>query len=198
MDIRDLKHLFDENVFEKIYNRFTNLTRFVKLEFDFSLKDENTIIIHVKQFDKLTDEIYTHKEINDFVRSFVDIIEETGKVVHINVGKFETDPMGLISASWVKEKMLEYEISQRTLAKDLGVDEFIISKLLSNKVGFTRWHKAAFMYYFKSINAPEKVKLLSSGEKSIKEITIAQIAMEESLKKINEAINNTTNKQVNQ
>lgn len=54
-----------------------------------------------------------------------------------------------INPSWVKLKMEEKKISQRQLAKDLGVDEFIISKLLSNKVGFTRWHKAAFYYYFK-------------------------------------------------
>ena len=149
MDIRDLKHLFDAKHFEKIFATFTNLGRFAKLSFDFSIKDESTIIVHVRQIDKFTDEIYSKKDINDLVRGFVGIIEETGKKVHINVGDFVTDEMGNISAAWVKEQMKKKGVSQRFLAKEFGVDEFVMSKILNNKIGFTRWHKAAFFYYFK-------------------------------------------------
>ena len=58
---------------------------------------------------------------------------------------FET----LISASWVKSMMEATQLTQTKMCDDLGVDKFTMSKLLSNKIGFTRWHKAAFYYYFK-------------------------------------------------
>lgn len=151
MDIRDLKHIFEPKVFDKIYNRFTNLSRFARLHFDWIKKSDDQIVINVRQFEKLTDKVYDDLEIRNFIREYVDIIEQDGIKVHINVLPFETDEIGNISASWVQIKMTEHDISQRQLAKALGVDDFVISKLLNNKTGFTRWHKAAFYYYFKSI-----------------------------------------------
>ena len=151
MDIRDLKHMFEPQVFDKIFNRFTNLSRFAALHFDWIKKSDKEIVINVRQIEKLTDKVYTDLEVREFIREYVDIIEGSGIRVHINVLPYESDEMGNISALWVKEQMDKYEMSQRFLAKEFGVDEFVLSKLLNNKIGFTRWHKVAFYYYFKSI-----------------------------------------------
>jgi hypothetical protein len=151
MDIRDLKPIFEPEVFAKIYDRFTNLSRFAALHFDWVKKSDKEIVINAKQIEKMTDKVYTDLEVRELIRAYVDIIEGSGIRVHINVLPYESDEMGNISASWVREQMDKYELSQRFLAKEFGVDEFVMSKLLNNKIGFTRWHKAAFYYYFRSI-----------------------------------------------
>ncbi|HMP29378.1 MAG TPA: hypothetical protein PKD85_07245 [Saprospiraceae bacterium] len=148
MGLTKLKGILDDAIYEQLLTRFTNLNRFAKVYFDFFIKESNQIIINVSQYEKLTDEIYSEKDLVALTKSFVDIIENEGFTVHINARPYSGDELSLISASWVKEKMAEHDISQRSLAKSLGVDEFIISKLLSNRIGFTRWHKATFFYYF--------------------------------------------------
>ena len=40
-------------------------------------------------------------------------------------------------------------ITQQHLADDLGIDKHVMSKLLGGKYEFTKWHRAAFWYYFK-------------------------------------------------
>lgn len=150
MGVTKLKGIVPDAIYDQLVNRFTNLNRFAKVNFDFFIKESNQIIINVSQYEKLTDEIYSEKELVEFTRGFTDLIEKEGFKVHINARPYSGDELSLISASWVKQKMQEKGISQRALAKNLGVDEFIISKLLSNKIGFTRWHKAAFFYYFKN------------------------------------------------
>ncbi|MFZ1824733.1 MAG: hypothetical protein WAU21_03975 [Chitinophagales bacterium] len=151
MDLRDFKDLFEPKVFDKIYTRFTNLSRFARLSFDWVRKSDNQIVLNVRQFEKMTDKIYDDIEVRRFIREYVDIIEHTGIKVHINIQPYESDELGNISSSWVTDKMAFHGISQRQLSKNLGVDEFVISKLLKNKSGFTRWHKAAFYFYFQSI-----------------------------------------------
>lgn len=151
MDIRDLKPLFQPALFERIFSRFTNLSRFANLHFDWIKKSETEIVINVRHNERMTDKIYEESEIRAFLREHVDIIESVGFKVHINVLPYESDEMGHISAAWVKEQMKKKGLSQRFLAKEFGVDEFIMSKILNNKIGFTRWHKAAFYYYFKNM-----------------------------------------------
>jgi hypothetical protein len=147
--MKNLKGILSPELYSSVYNRFTNLSRFARVKFDFFTKEDNVIIINVTQFEKLTDHIYSEKELIEFTREFVDILEKEGYKVHINPKPYESDEMGNISAAWVKEQMKKKGVSQRFLAKEFGVDEFVMSKILNNKIGFTRWHKAAFFYYFK-------------------------------------------------
>jgi hypothetical protein len=151
MGLKNLKGILPDGIYDQVARRFTNLNRFAKVGFEFFIKDSKQIIINVSQYEKLTDDIYSEKQLVEFTRGFTDLLENEGFKVHINARPYSGDELSLISASWVKERIQEKGISQRRLAKELGVDEFIMSKLLSNKLGFTRWHKAAFFYYFKSI-----------------------------------------------
>lgn len=151
MGLTKLKGIVPDAIYKQLLTRFSNLNRFAKVDFDFSMKDSKQIIINVSQYEKLTDEIYSEKELIEFTRSFTDLLENEGYIVDIYACPYSGDELSRISASWVKGKMEEKGISQRGLSKALGVDEFVMSKLLSNRIGFTRWHKAAFFYYFKNI-----------------------------------------------
>ncbi|HYD90381.1 MAG TPA: hypothetical protein VEA37_02715 [Flavobacterium sp.] len=60
-----------------------------------------------------------------------------------------------ISASWVLSKMAKHGLKQKDLVEKLNVDKHVINKLLSGDFAFTRWHKAAFYYLFKSLESDQ-------------------------------------------
>lgn len=153
--MREFESELPEHIYTTLYKRFTHLHRFTPLSFDFVKVDQKNkiAVLSVRQTSKLTDELYTGKEMADFSRSFVSILEKEGWTVHINAKVFVAEnQFSEISAAWIISKMQDYGISINRMAKDLGVDRFVISKILDNKIGLTRWHKAAFYYYFNSLS----------------------------------------------
>jgi hypothetical protein len=149
---KQLRMHMEEEVYSKLHKIITNLSRFAKIKIEVIRyeTESKVIFLSVQQIEKMTDEIYSFKDMHDLLRSFVKDIDSYGWKIQIRPKEYESDEIGDISASWVKNKMEENNISKRSLSKTLGVDEFIMSKLLNNKLGFTRWHKAAFFFYFKS------------------------------------------------
>lgn len=64
------------------------------------------------------------------------------------------------SAEWVKTMLAKYSMNQSELADQLGVDRHTVSKLLSEKGNMTKWHRAAFYYYFLSRRAKDADQIL--------------------------------------
>lgn len=150
--MKQLKDILSKNAYDLVHRRFTNLSRFTDLDFEVGSIDENKkeIVIVVQQLERTTDKLYTPKELNDFTKSFVDVIEAEGWTVHVAPKKFEGTGISNISASWLKSKMQLYGISQKQLSKDMNVDKFVISRLINERTGFTKWSKAAFWHYMEA------------------------------------------------
>lgn len=151
--LKKIKPFIDADKYEAFKKTIINLSTFSKLKIEIAKVDpfKKEVIFSIQQVEKLTDDVYDNKAMHDIVRPFVDDIESEGWKVHLRPIKPFFDTIGSISASWVKSMMEATQLTQSKMCDDLGIDKFVMSKLLSNKVGFTRWHKATFYYYFKLI-----------------------------------------------
>lgn len=151
--MKTLENILSAEAYNAIYKRFTNLKRFAPLDFRVGKYDliKKYIAIEVWQTERRTDEVYTIKELVEFTRTFVDVIEEQGFTVHIAAKEYTGEGIDNVSASWVREQMKKHMLSQNKLAKDLSVNKFMMSRLMNNRTGFTSWSRAALWYYFKSL-----------------------------------------------
>lgn len=156
-----LKEVLPQEYYKRIHRTIINLRSAMPLYIDIQKVDvENkTVSIYTYQNRKNTDTIYTEEEIHSFVRQFTRTFDEAGWKSNIEVGTYKsTKEIQDISAEWVKNQIELNGIKRSQLIDDLDIDKHVLSKLLSNKFGFTRWHKAAFLYYFKSLQANESVE----------------------------------------
>ena len=127
-----------------------NYRRFQKISVDILEVDGNTVTARIEQFDKPGDEVLTAKE-----------LIAKGKEVFSHAQNLEIrwrplpytgTGMDAVSPKWVRSMMKKNGLRQSDLVDALSVDKFVISKLLSGEYEFTRWHRSAFWYYFKTLN----------------------------------------------
>jgi hypothetical protein len=71
--------------------------------------------------------------------------------IHTHVVKGNIDDVAAINHEWLSVKISENNIKARQLATMLNVDKTNLSSLLTGAREMTAWHKAAFYYFFKSL-----------------------------------------------
>lgn len=117
----------------------------------------NTITVRVKQSRKDSDVVLTGKELIERGKNALTGIDEYYKVRYRPV-VWSGSELENVSSSWVLSKMAKHNLNQKDVVEKLYVDKHVISKLLSNEFAFTRWHKAAFYYLFKSMEGLDQSK----------------------------------------
>lgn len=63
---------------------------------------------------------------------------------------FEGTELQMIDADWVRQRMNDHGMKQRELTAALGLDESHLSKILRGHLGFTRFSRAAFYWFFRA------------------------------------------------
>lgn len=114
-------------------------------------KESKEIIILIQQEHKLIDKIFDRKGLIGLAQPFIDQLKIDNWRIHVRTKEYEGDFLEVVDSSFIVEKMKLNNISQKEVAFALGIDKYVVSKLINNKLALTRWHKAAFYYYFKSI-----------------------------------------------
>jgi hypothetical protein len=71
--------------------------------------------------------------------------------VHTHVVKGNIEEVAAINHEWLSIKISENNIKAKQLATMLNVDKTNLSSLLTGAREMTAWHKAAFYYFFKSL-----------------------------------------------
>jgi len=117
------------------------------LEYDEGTK---TAVVRVEQFAKVSDKVFTGAELVAKGREVFSWLPE-GFTVRFRPLLWKGEGLDAVSAEWVKNQLKKHGLYQKDLVDKLGVDYASLSKLLANKYEFTRWHKAAFFYFFKSL-----------------------------------------------
>lgn len=107
------------------------------------------IIVRIEQVAKATDKVHTQKELNQLAHEIFSHLPEGKYQVRVRPLVFTGAGIDAVSASWVKEQMDVNGISAADIARDFHLDRFAVSRVLNNEAGMTRWHKAAFWFYFK-------------------------------------------------
>ena len=126
-----------------------NYRRFLRIRTDVLAIDGDTITVRVEQFDKPGDRVYDAKE----------LIEKGKEVFSVATTlKYRWRPlvytgtgMDAVGPEWVRSMAKKHGLSQADLCEALGVDKHVMSKLLSGKYEFTKWHRAAFWHYFNTV-----------------------------------------------
>lgn len=117
------------------------------LEYD---PETKTVIVRVEQSAKVSDKVFTSAELVEKGKEVFSWLPE-GFTVRFRPLVWKGSGLDAVSAEWVKNMLKKHGLYQKDLVDKLGVDYQSLSKLLSNKYEFTRWHKAAFFYFFKSL-----------------------------------------------
>lgn len=107
----------------------------------------STLKFRSKQIRKDTDRVLAGKELHDRAKEALNELYNE-YTVHILPVIWSGPEIENVSASWVLAKMAKHHLRQKDLQERLNIDKHVISKLLKNEFGFTRWHKAAFYYLF--------------------------------------------------
>ena len=110
--------------------------------------DGKVVTVRVKQFRKLTEEVYTSKQLIEFGTAVLSHIGAGYAIFHFRPVTFKGEGVEMVDAAWVKRRMKERGITQTEIATKFGSDKYVISKLLGGKYGFTTAWKAAFWFFF--------------------------------------------------
>lgn len=109
------------------------------------------IVVRIEQFAKPTDRAFDQKELNRLAHEIFSHLPAGQYQVRVRPLVFTGAGLDAVSDAWVKEQMTAHGISAADLAKAFHVDRPAMSRVLNNEAGFTRWHKAAFWFYFSSL-----------------------------------------------
>ena len=125
----------------------SNHLRYAQVATDILEAKGNTLTVRVKQTRQMTDKVYTQEELIRFGRDVFASLGDQYKLQFRPV-VFSGEGIEAVSAKWVREHLKRYGMTQNDLCEALNVDKHVMSKLFANEFGFTKWHQAAFWYYF--------------------------------------------------
>ena len=125
----------------------TAYRRFKKIRTDILEIDGDTVTVRVEQFETNGSAPLTAQEL---ISNGKDIFSHAPALkIRWRPLVFEGSGMDAVGPDWVRSMLKKKDITQQQLADDLGIDKHVMSKLLSGNYEFTKWHRAAFWFYFK-------------------------------------------------
>lgn len=143
----------DESVLDSISRTDSQYRRMIRVSCDvLDFDEENRVItVRVAQTAKPTDKVYTAKELIEKANEVFSHLPQDVFKLRFRPLLFAGEGLEAVGPKWVKSNLKKWDMTQRELADQLGVDEFALSKILAEEYEFTRWHKAAFWYFFKAL-----------------------------------------------
>ena len=141
-----------EEIREQIAQTARNYAQHLSLETSILDVGADFVTVSIKQIDKRTDRVFDKQELIQKAREVFSHLPEGLYKLHIRPLEFAGVGLEAVSADWVKNQLKKHNLHQTDLCDAFGVDKPAMSKLMNNSAGFTRWHKAAFYYYFKALS----------------------------------------------
>lgn len=155
-----MKNLEQLNLSEKnrkdIIRTAENYQRFLGIQTTILEIGSDFITVKIEQVSKKTDQVFTAPELVSKAKEVFSHLEGLYQV-RVRPLIFKGEGIEAVSAEWVKSMLKKHGLYQADIVRDFGIDKPALSKLLANETGFTRWHKAAFYYYFKARQADKNV-----------------------------------------
>lgn len=140
----------DEAKKQAILESAGNYLRNARIKTDIVAISGSVITVRIEQVEKLTDKVFTGKELADRAKLIFAPIAGEFKI-RVRPLVFSGTGADAVSAEYVRNMMKKHELTQTDLCAALGIDKTTMSRLMNGKIGFTRWHRLAFYHYFKNL-----------------------------------------------
>jgi hypothetical protein len=126
--------------------------RFLGLEYSILAHDENSITILVRQKRLINDTILSSKELHERGKAFLKVPSLSENIsIHVRPIVYNVTESEVVTATWIQQKMKLHSLKTKHLVEMLGIDKSTLSVLVSGNANLTKWHKATFYYFFKSL-----------------------------------------------
>jgi hypothetical protein len=131
---------------------FLQYRRFGKIEIRIVKVKKAYTVLSIDQLDGyVNDTVLTDDQLKSDVKAIFKDMLPLDYEIHTHVVKGNIDDVAAINHEWLSVKISENNIKARQLATMLNVDKTNLSSLLTGAREMTAWHKAAFYYFFKSL-----------------------------------------------
>jgi hypothetical protein len=140
-------------VSEKTKKRLTTFSRMyrqnARIFMDVISFDDNRLIVRVEQKEAGENGFLNRKELIERTREmFKGEIPSDWKLIVSPVDS-NIEDIDSISPEWITRRMKNMGIKAKHICKSIGIDKSTISSILNGDKELTKWHKAAFYYFFK-------------------------------------------------
>jgi hypothetical protein len=138
---------------EETKKRLTTFSRMyrqnARIFMDIVSFNENRLIVRVEQKETGGDRFLNRKELIERTREmFKDEIPSDWKLIVSSVDS-NIEDIDSISPEWITRRMKNLGIKAKNICKSIGIDKSTVSSILNGDKELTKWHKAAFYYFFK-------------------------------------------------
>ena len=111
--------------------------------------DKNQLVVRVEQKEMVGDRYLNHKELIQRTRDmFAGEIPDEWKLIVSPMDSNKED-IESINPEWIIKRMKQLGLKRKHISIRTGIDQSTISSILSGEKELTKWHKAAFYYFFK-------------------------------------------------
>jgi hypothetical protein len=137
---------------EETKKRLTTFSRMyrqnARIFMDILSFDDNRLIVRVEQKENVGG-FLNRKELIERTREmFNGEIPAEWKLIVSPVDS-NIEDIDSISPEWITRRMKNLGIKAKHICKSIGIDKSTISSILNGDKELTKWHKAAFYYFFK-------------------------------------------------
>lgn len=110
---------------------------------------ENRLVIRIEQKELAGGPFLNHRELADRATDmFRGEIPDDWKLIVSPVDSSKED-IETISPEWIKRRMHTLGLKAKHISNRTGIDKSTLSSILNGEKELTKWHKAAFYYFFK-------------------------------------------------
>ncbi|GHT31927.1 hypothetical protein FACS189434_02590 [Bacteroidia bacterium] len=130
----------------------------------------NRLIVRVEQKDLVGKKSpLTKPELVERVREMLKgVIPEDWKVT-VSAVDFDRRDIDAVNPEWIRRRMSRLKLRNKHISNYTGIDKCTVSSVIAGEKELTKWHKAAFYYFFKyneamamSFEKKDKEKKLST------------------------------------
>jgi hypothetical protein len=134
----------------QINRSLMNLSRFARIGHELTAfnTEKKEVIFSLRQLDRTTEKIYQPEEMAIFFCDHLKPIRAAGWQIQTNCQTYFIKGLDFVTAEWVKEHMQRSGINLNKINHELQIEPATMDKVLNEEYGMSRWHKAAFYYYF--------------------------------------------------
>jgi hypothetical protein len=111
--------------------------------------NENRIVVRIEQKELAGGPFLNRRELTERAREmFKGEIPDDWKLI-VSATDCSREDIETISPDWIKRRMHDLGLKAKHISNRIGIDKSTVSSILTGEKELTKWHKAAFYYFFK-------------------------------------------------
>lgn len=110
------------------------------------------IVVRLVQKRNSQDKYLTQKELVDRGKDLFDGEIPSEYKIHFRAIEYKPMEIDVVDSEWIKSQMKIYDLQNKDLVQALGVDRFVISKIVNGSKEVNSFQRSAFYYYFKCLS----------------------------------------------